>query len=162
MNTFEMIDSIKYLKNKMDSGEGDLTALADTIESLKADRNEKLNSAANWYEENESKVDWATKKIKEYQAFKKHYENVNKSLDFYFNQALKSSNQSEIQTKDHIIGYSRKSTRVEVPDVKKIPIDYVVEKTELKPDKNKLKADLNKGKEIPGAQLISSRKVKIQ
>lgn len=162
MNTFEMTDAIKFLKSRLDNGEGDPKTLADTIESLKLDRDEKVNSSANWYEENNSKIDWATKKIKELQTLKKHYENINKSLDYYFDQVLKNSGQSSIMTEDHVIEWGRKSTRVEVPDAKKLPIDYVVRTESIKADKKKIKEDLAKGKEIKGAELVTSRKVKIQ
>lgn len=161
MNTFEMTDSIRFLKERMDAGEGDPSVLADTIESLKIDRDEKLDSAANWREENDSRIDWADKKIKELQQFKKHYQNVNKSLDYYFENVLRTSGEKEIRTDKHIIEWGRKSTRVDA-DLDKLPEEYVTEKVTKSADKKAIREVLKSGEYVPGARLVSSRKVKVQ
>lgn len=163
MNTFEMTDTINFLEEKLINGEGDPKATEDTIESLQLDRNARIDSAIGLYEKNEARIDWITKKIQDLQKYQKQFQNVNKSLDYYFDQTLKRSGQKEIQTKDHILEWGRKSTRVDVPDVNKIPIDYV-RYPDPKPqaDKKKLKKDLQKGKKISGAELVTSRKVIIE
>lgn len=162
MNVFELNYAIKNLQDKAEKGEVDPEALKDTLESLDLARDQKLDSVANWIEENNAKIDWLDLKLKQLREAKTHYKNQNDSLINYLTQALDDSGYKELQTKNHIIGWGRKSTRVEVPDVNKIPIDYVKRTEKITADKTKLKEDLKAGKEITGAELITSRKVVIK
>jgi hypothetical protein len=50
----------------------------------------------------------------------------------------------------------RKSEQVEVLDVEKIPLKYLVETVEVKPDKKTIKALLKEGQEISGCRLVEN------
>ena len=54
MNVFELNTAIKQVQEK----DLDPETLADTLESLKLPRNEKLDNVATWIEENNMKLQW--------------------------------------------------------------------------------------------------------
>lgn len=162
MNVFELNNAVAQIKEKAEAGEIEPEALADTLESLQDARNEKLDSVANWINEDESKIDWLDKKIKQLTKLKKHYKTQSDSLKDFLKLAIKSSGHESIQTDKFNIKLSKPPYSVIVPDPKKIPIDYIktTETTSVK--KAELKKDLKAGKEIPGAYLERKRKVIIE
>lgn len=57
---------------------------------------------------------------------------------------------------------TRKSTKVEVTDAQKLPDDLKSTVTEIKPDKNAIKARLNSGEKVNGATLVKSTNLVIK
>lgn len=163
MNVFEINKAVAQIKEKAEAGEIEPEALADTLESLQDVRNEKLDSVANWINEDESKVDWLDKKIKQLTKLKKHYTTQSDSLRNFLKLAIENSGHESIQTNNFNFKFGRLSYRTVVPDVNKIPIDYVTY-PDPKPqaNKKKIKEDIQKGKNVPGAYLERSRKVVIE
>lgn len=56
----------------------------------------------------------------------------------------------------------RKSEQVEILDVEKIPLEYLVETVEVKPDKKTIKALLKEGREINGCRLVENLNTQIK
>lgn len=56
----------------------------------------------------------------------------------------------------------RKSEAVEIDPLAKIPMDYVVEKYEVKPDKMALKKALKNGETIEGVHLVTNQNITIK
>ena len=56
----------------------------------------------------------------------------------------------------------RKSEQVEILDVEKIPLEYLVETVEVKPDKKTIKALLKEGQEISGCRLVENLNTQIR
>ena len=162
MNVFEINSTVAQIKEKAEAGEIEPKALADTLESLEDARNEKLDSVANWINEDESKIDWLDKKIKQLTKLKKHYTTQSDNLKGFLKLAIENSGHESIQTNNFNFKLSNPPYSVIVPDPKKIPIDYVkiTETTSVK--KAELKKDLKAGKDIPGAYLERKRKVIIE
>lgn len=158
MNIFELNNAIKQVQEK----DLDPETLKDTLESLELPRNEKLDSVANWINEDESKIDWLDKKIKRLTKLKKHYTTQSDNLKSFLKLAIENSGHESIQTNNFKFKLSNPPYSVIVPDPKKIPIDYVktTETTSVK--KAELKKDLKAGKDIPGAYLERKRKVIIE
>ncbi len=163
MNVFEINSAVAKIREKAESGEIEPETLADTLESLEDARNEKLDSVANWINEDESKIDWLDKKIKQLTKLKKHYKTQSENLSRFLKAAIESSGHESIHTDKFDFKLSNPPYSVIVPDVKQIPIDYVTY-PDPKPqaNKKKIKEDLQKGKDIPGAYLERKRKVVIE
>ena len=98
MNVFELNSAVAKIKEKAESGEIEPETLADTLESLKDARNEKLDSVANWINEDESKIDWLDKKIKQLTKLKKHYTTQSDNLKSFLKLAIENSGHESIQT----------------------------------------------------------------
>lgn len=163
MNVFEINSAVAKIREKAESGEIEPETLADTLESLEDARNEKLDSVANWINEDESKLDWLDKKIEQLTKLKKHYKTQSENLSRFLKLAIESSGNKSIHTDNFNFKLSNPPQSVVVPNVMKIPIDYVTY-PEPKPhaNKKKIKADLQAGKDIPGAYLERKRKVIIE
>lgn len=163
MNVFEINSAVAQIKEKAEKGEIEPEALADTLESLEDVRNEKLDSVANWINEDESKIDWLDKKIKQLTKFKKHYQIQSDNLKGFLKLAIKSSGYQSIRTDNYNFKLSNPPQSVVVPDVMQIPTDYVsYPEPKPKANKIKIKKDLQAGKDVPGAYLERKRKVIIE
>ncbi|WP_297816715.1 siphovirus Gp157 family protein [uncultured Lactobacillus sp.] len=158
MNVFEINDAIDELLDK----DLDPDVLVDTIESLKLTRDEKLDGAAGLSEKLSSEVDWADKKIKQLQAFKKSATNKQKSLNNYITAAIDDAGLKEIKTKHYILKPRNYRASTVVEDTMQLPVDYVTRETVIKPNKKKIYEDLKAGKKINGAYLKPNRKTVIK
>ena len=162
MNVFEYNRAVEIVKAKAEQGKISDEALADTLESIEVQRNEKLDNVASWIEENQMDADYYSKKAKDYEAEAKKYKNKNKYLMEFLTAAIDDSGQKEIRTENHILKPRNYKDAVVVEDTKKLPIDYIMTSEVVKPNKKLLYEDLKKGKSITGAHLKANRKTVIK
>lgn len=132
----------------------------NTLDSLQETREQKLDNLANWIDDLQKDVDWDAKKIKEYQQDKKAKQAKIDSLTKYITQVLSDADIRSLHTDNHKLEFGRLSHRV-VVDESKLPADYMVTKTTYSPDKTLIKQAIDAGKEVVGAHIEDSRKLKI-
>ena len=157
MNVFELNTAIKQVQ-EMDI---DSETLADTLESLELPRNEKLDNLASWIEENKMKIEWLKGKRKQLSDVETQLKKQTDRLQDFLTQAIDDSGKKEIQTENHLLKPRNYRDSVIVEATKDLPIDYVIRKEVIQPDKKLLYKDLKAGKEISGAHLKSNRKTVI-
>ena len=157
MNVFELNTAIKQVQ-EMDI---DSETLADTLESLELPRNEKLDNVASWIEENKMKIEWLKGKRKQLSDVETQLKKQTDRLQDFLTQAIDDSGKKEIQTENHLLKPRNYRDSVIVEATKDLPIDYVIGKEVIQPDKKLLYKDLKAGKEISGAHLKSNRKTVI-
>ena len=58
MNVFEFNRVVEIIKEKSERGEISDEALADTLESIEVQRNEKLDNVAGWIEQNQMNANY--------------------------------------------------------------------------------------------------------
>ena len=153
MNVFELNTAIKQVQ-EMDI---DSETLADTLESLELPRNEKLDNVASWIEENKMKIEWLKGKRKQLSDVETQLKKQTDRLQDFLTQAIDDSGKKEIQTENHLLKPRNYRDSVIVEATKDLPIDYVIRKEVIQPDKKLLYKDLKAGKEISGAHLKSNR-----
>ena len=157
MNVFELNTAIKQVQ-EMDI---DAETLADTLESLELPRHEKLDNVASWIEENKMKIEWLKGKRKQLSDVETQLKKQTDRLQDFLTQAIDDSGKKEIQTENHLLKPRNYRDSVIVEATKDLPIDYVIRKEVIQPDKKLLYKDLKAGKEISGAHLKSNRKTVI-
>lgn len=162
MNVFEFNRVVEIIKEKSERGEISDEALADTLESIEVQRNEKLDNVAGWIEQNQMNANYYSEKAKKYEAEAKKYKNKNNYLMEFLTQAIDDSGQKEIRTKNHILKPRNYKGSVIVEATEKLPIDYIVCSEVVKPNKKLIYEDLKKGKSIRGAHLKLNRKTVIK
>lgn len=162
MNVFEFNRAVEIIKEKSERGEISDEALADTLESIEVQRNEKLDNVASWIEQNQMSASYYSKKAKEYEAESKKYKNKNEYLMQFLTAAIDDSGRKEIRTQNHILRPRNYKDSVVVEETKKLPIDYVICTEAIRPDKKKIYEDLKAGKSISGAHLKPNRKTVIK
>ncbi|WP_268914059.1 siphovirus Gp157 family protein [Lentilactobacillus sp. SPB1-3] len=155
---YDLTQAINDLKSRDDL---ELEIIKDTLDSLQDTRDQKLDNISNWIDDLQKDVDWDIKKAKEYQDDKKHKQNKIDSLKRYVSDVMTDAGISNLQTDNHKLGFGRLSYHVEVPDLTKLPVDYINSKTVYTANKAKIQADIKAGKEITGASLEGNRKLKI-
>lgn len=158
MNVFELNNAIKQVQEK----DLDPETLADTLESLKLPRNEKLDSVASWIEQNQMKLNWLKDKKRQLSNVETSIKKQNERLQEFLTQAIDDSGQKEIQTENHILKPRNYKDSVIVEATEKLPINYIVCSEVVKPNKKLIYEDLKKGKSIRGAHLKLNRKTVIK
>ena len=158
MNVFEINNAIAEIENK----DLDPEVLVDTIKSLELTRDQKLDGAAGLSDKYDSEIQWANDRIKELREFVKIQTNKKNRLNQFLTDAIDNAGEKEIQTEHHILKPRNYRDSVIVEEIRKLPIDYVVEEKTIKADKKKLYEDLKAGKEITGAHLKANRKTLIK
>lgn len=130
----------------------------EALDSLMMQRTEKLESVALWIKNLESDA-LAFKAEKEVFADReKAAKNKADQLKNYLAYALEGQ---KFSTGKCAVSF-RKSEQVEILDVEKIPLEYLVETVEVKPDKKTIKALLKEGREINGCRLVENLNTQIK
>ena len=155
MNTFEINAAIKELQEKDIEPE----LLADTLESLELARSEKLDGAAYLIERNTADSNFLAEKIKRLQAEKRVHDNKIKNLSDFLSRVLDDAGEKSIKTDNFLFKNRNLRKKTIVPDVMKLPVDYVKRVEEIRGEKEKIYRELIGGKEVKGAYVEENKKV---
>lgn len=165
---YQIDDTITALRRKFENMDDEFSqqTFKDTLDSLNELKAEKLDGLAGWSEALEVQNDGIAKRIKVLTAMKRRNTNIVNSLNNYMVDSLKKSDLKKMQTKHHLIT-TRKSRRVIVDDVKKLPKDFVETTTTTTPNKKLLRKallaeDVPNGGTIDGAHLETNIKAVIK
>ena len=107
------------------------------------------------------KIEWLKGKRKQLSDVETQLKKQTDRLQDFLTQAIDDSGKKEIQTENHLLKPRNYRDSVIVEATKDLPIDYVIRKEVIQPDKKLLYKDLKAGKEISGAHLKSNRKTVI-
>lgn len=163
MNLFEINETIKAVMAKYNDPDSkmDEDAFKDTLNSLEATRNDKLDGLAGWYDSNNSKIDWIKNKVKALQEEEKRLTNQNKGIMDYMTSTIDEAGIKQVQTAHHLLRPRNYRESVKVDPKVELPKYYVKTEEVEKVNKKLLYADLRAGIKIPGAELVPNRKTTI-
>lgn len=163
MNAFDINDMIMAVKAKYDDPKSnlDIDTLKDTLDSLEATRNDKLDGLAGWHDSNESRIDFIDKRVKEYQQEKKRLDKQNDRIMDYMTAVIDNAGIKQVQTAHHILRPRNYRAKVSIDPKAELPKDYIKTKEVESVDKKLLYQDLKAGIKVPGAELVPNRKTTI-
>lgn len=163
MNLFEINEAVKAIKARYDDPNSglDIDTLKDTLDSLEATRNDKLDGLAGWYDSNSSKIDFIKEKIKAYQAEERRLNNQNKEIMNYMTTTIDNAGIKQVRTANHLLKPRSYRESVAVDPKATLPDDYIKKETIEKVDKKLLYQDLRAGIKVHGAELVPNRKTTI-
>lgn len=163
MNLFEINETIKAVMAKYNDPDSqmDEDALKDTLDSLEATRNDKLDGLAGWYDSNNSKINFIEDKIRALQEEKKRLTNQNKGIMDYMTSTIDEAGIKSVQTAHHLLRPRNYRASVKVDPTVQLPKDYIKTEEIEKVNKKLLYQDLRAGIKIPGAELVPNRKTTI-
>jgi len=162
MNLFEINEAIQKCMviddTVVDSETGEILD-ADYLNGLEMARDEKIENIAKWIKNLDSDIE-ALKKQKEiFESRKKQAERKRDSLKQYLSAFL---NGQKWDAEDKSVAVSfRKSESVDIMDVEKIPVDFLIMQ-EPKVDRMLLKKALKSGDMINGARLVVNSNIQIK
>ncbi len=158
MKLYELTEQHKELAALVESGELTEDMIADTMEGIEGEFNDKAIALVKVAENMDADTTALDQMIKQLQDRKKVIENKQKSLKDYLRMNMEASEITKIECPYFTITLAQGRDMVEVMDVEKIPLDYIDFKTERRPNKKDLLAALKDGKDIPGVTLTKTQK----
>ncbi len=126
--------------------------LIEIINQLVDRQADKVDAVVSFYRRCDSEIDWLKGEIEKIKIQVKRYERIQERLEYISGAALLAEGTKSIEGKINKIA-SRKTEFVEILDQSMIPNEYLRIKTTIEPDKERIKADLKKGLDVPGCVL---------
>lgn len=154
MKLYEINDAIL---NCIDAETGEIIDAA-ALAALQMERNEKIESVALWIKNLAADVIAYKSEKDAFAAREKAAQAKIDSLKRYLTNALDGQ---KFTTQKCSVSF-RKSEKVEIVDMAKIPKNYITEEITEKPDKNAIKASIKAGEEVPGCMIVENQNISIK
>lgn len=157
-------DILNLLENEMvvDEETGEIIWDADNFDSLIQNRDEKWENCGLFIKNLNSEIDSIKVEEKNLKARRQSKEKKVQRLSDYLSYSMKLTEDRKFET-PRIILSLRKSKKVEIDDISKIPEEYIKTKTEVSADKTLLKTAIDKeGKIIEGARVVENDNLTIK
>lgn len=155
MNTlYDLTDKLTSLQRLAEDGTVDPALIADTMDSIEGDFEDKAVGYVKVYKSIEADVDVIDAEIKRLQERKASFKNNANTIKQRLVQAMVETGNERIKTPLFTI-YTRRTVSVEAPeDPNKLPPEFI--KTTLAVNKADLKKALQSGRDVPNARLVEN------
>lgn len=150
MTLYEIDRRLTEFPYEIDEETGEILNV-DDLDALEMEREEKLEAVACYIKNQRAEAKMIDDEMK---ALKDRRDRKNNRADSLERYLAKSLNGERFETAKCACTW-RRSERVIVVDPAILPEDYVVVKTDMKPDKTAIKKAIKAGEEVPGAFLDS-------
>lgn len=157
MKLWEIDNLIENFQYEVDEETGEILNI-DELDKLQMDRTQKIENICLYIKNIRAESD----------AIKHEVDNLterlhqnNKKAESLLGYLAHHLNGEKFSTPRTAVTW-RASEQVEITDSNRLPEDYIVTKTERKPDKTKIKKALRAGEEVDGAVLIKKNNCKVQ
>ena len=130
----------------------------DSYENLQGERDKKIEGIACIIKNRQALIDALKAEKKRMDERIATLENQNDNTKAFLDSVLQGH---RFETEKAVCSY-RKSTRVDITDMSKIPDEYLNVKTEIAPMKTAIKQALKEDKEVPGCALIETNNLSIK
>ena len=161
-NYLELATQIQQLS---DADDMDPQTLKDTLDSMEAALGDKLE-AINWViQDTERDLGSLNVDMDRMKATKNEINRLNKKLyglKSYMTTLIDATGMDKVRTGKHIFSTYRPTYSVQISDEAKLPSEFVAEKITYKPDKSAIKDAIKAGRKVPGAEMITTRHVKVR
>ena len=152
-----------YMKETLEnSTEYSYEEIRDTMDSLEAATEDKVNFICWLNDRAEATSDFAKKKIELLKKEKKSAENTSQNINQYLTSILDNYGIKEFQTKKYRLKPRNYRASTVITNEDKLPVEYKKVIEEVKIDKTAIYKALKDGSEVPGAHLEPNRKTVIK
>ncbi|EJD5654702.1 siphovirus Gp157 family protein [Staphylococcus pseudintermedius] len=159
-NLFEIND--KYLSVlEMWNDDIDSTVIKDTLDSIEAELNEKVDNIIGLKRSVDGDIDVIDKEIKRLQTIKKQKQNLSDRLKNYLLEMLEQRDLKKYRTSTNYIYKRRNASSVHIIDENIIDKSYFIEQAP-KLNKKLIKEDIEAGADVEGAELRDSESLVIK
>lgn len=133
--------------------------IADMFHINETDLQAKASNMLDWLEQINAFLEMGKNKVKQAQEFIKKQERLKARIEGSLLQAATVYGSIKCDTRTVS---TRKSESVEISDVDEVPELYVKTQVVRTADKNAIKAEIKRGFEVPGAELITKTNLSIK
>lgn len=163
MTIYELTDEYRQLLEMAEDPDVDPQTLADTMESIEAEIEDKADGYARVMKSMEADEEALAKEIKRLQERKSHLETTRKNMKERLKQAMEATGKTKFKTELFSFGIQNNapSVVIDVEDVFKIPDDFLKYK-DPEPDKNLIKQAINNGQKLDFAHLEQTQSLRIR
>lgn len=160
---FELAGQYRAISDKLHDLELDDQTIADTLEGLSGDVQEKAVNVAKFFRNMEADAEKIEEAAKQMLARAKAIRNRSASLKQYLLTNMEVSGISKIESPWFVISIKQNPASVTIDDESLIPDDYMREiPATFAPDKKLMKSALDEGYIIPGARLTRGHRLEIK
>lgn len=139
----------------------DEQTLKDTMDSLQAPLNDKLEGIAYLMYQNSKDIASIQVDIDKYQhaqKTKKALQKQNDRLHDYMTEVIMTTGKDTVRTGKHLFKVKHKSYVTNILDEAKIPANYKEQETSWKVDKASIRKAIRSGEQVPGAEVVETHK----
>ena len=154
---YELTKDMKGLESLADSEELDAETIADTMEGIEGEFNDKAVALITVSRRIGEDVDILEIEISRLQARLKTFKNKQESMIEYLRTNMENTGISKISCPVFTITLAKGRDIVSISDADDIPPEYINFETKRTPMKKEILAGLKGGEEIPGASLCKSK-----
>jgi hypothetical protein len=157
-------DILNLLENEMvvDEETGEVIWDADNFDSLIQNRDEKWENCGLFIKNLNAEIDSLKTEEKNLKQRRQAKEKKVQRLSDYLRYSMQLTDDRKFETARVVLSL-RKSKRVEIDDIEKLPKEFIKEKVEVSADKTKLKDAIDKhGMEIDGARIVENDNLNIK
>ena len=170
MNLYQINAQIAELENAVDDGllideeTGELLTMEQALDMIKMERSQKIENIALWCKNLASDVAKIKAEEDNLSERRKATEKKIESLKRYLMGALmhEDGTAEKFRTALTTVSVRKNAPSVIISDEALLPKEFKIQKIEIKPDKSSIKEVLQRGIEVPGAHLESTRSVIIK
>lgn len=156
MKLYEIASHLKELES-MELTPDSLVALIDTIDSLSFDFAQKGRDVAAFFQNLDSDVAEMKQAEERIAARRRIKEKASERLKDYLRENMAACGITKIECPEFSITLGKASEVVEIEDISKIPVEFMVIKTTETPDKNAIKAAIKAGLLVDGVTLAEGK-----
>lgn len=154
---------LKDIFAELQAMELDDDTFQDTLDSIdfQSDLENNIEYFVKLYRNSLADAESFKKEKKFFEAKQKESEAKAEKFKETIKNAMQLSQKDTVDAGEFKVSF-RKSKQVRIVDETKIPLEYMIEKHEYKPDKNELKKLLKLGVDVAGVELVENRNLQVR
>ena len=157
ISLYQLSDAI----NKIEKFLEDPVELAEYLDSLQMQFNDKVDNVIRYRRSLELTQDAIESEIDRLTALKKYYATRSENLKNYVAYSMDKAGQDKIETSVVKLSF-RKSDSLVVDNESLVPSEYIIIKQVTQVDKNAIKKDIKDGKEVQGVHIEHIKNLQIR
>lgn len=162
-NLYELTNEYKAISDKLHDADLDEQTIADTLESIGGDLQDKAVNVAKFFRNMESMADQIKHAESQMAERRKAIEKRAASLKAYLKDNMERAGITKIECPFFVVSIAQNPASVQIDDESLIPDDYMREiPATFAPDKKLMKSAMDEGYTIPGARLTHGTSLRIK
>lgn len=162
MQLYKLAADYQQVWNLVDDPDTDLATIEDTLQSIEGAMEEKAVNIVQFIRNLEADANIIKAEEKRLSERRKAFENRAKAIKEYLQYQMEIAGLDKVKTPTLTLALQNNPPSVNIEDLTALPSEFVEQRIDFVPDKKKIKEAILAGKEVPGAQLLRGRSLRIK